>query len=157
MGYVAAFKKGDLIPPAALVVTETLVDILLFPFIHDDNRLLTAAQISVKLWQEEAPLVEPKCLLLVACLAFVEFKLFTIEQPTAKPYEQMRKIVAITTESEEKDEYVAKLEAQLSEKEKENEKEKVHNEKEKAQLSAELRKLEARNRKLEAQLRELRN
>ena len=33
MGYVAAFKKQDYSTPAAIVITETAVDVLIFPFV----------------------------------------------------------------------------------------------------------------------------
>ena len=33
MGYVAAFKKQDYSTPAAIVITETVVDVLIFPFV----------------------------------------------------------------------------------------------------------------------------
>jgi hypothetical protein len=51
MGYVAAFRKDDMCPPVAVVVTEKAVDVLLFPFIKDSQRLLTAAHLSFQLWE----------------------------------------------------------------------------------------------------------
>ena len=60
MGYVAEFKKCSLFPPAAIVITETLVDVLLFPFVKNssDNNshcLLTAAHLSFSLWKTKEP------------------------------------------------------------------------------------------------------
>ena len=95
MGYVAAFRKGDIFPPAAIVVTETHVDVLFFPFVKDSNRLLTAAHLSLSLWEKEASRVQRKCLLLVACLSYEELKQYQIELPTAEEFEQMRKVVAV--------------------------------------------------------------
>ena len=118
MGYVAAFRKGDMFPPAAIVVTETLVDVLLFPFVKDNQRLLTAAHLSVNLWKEDV-IVEPNCLRLLACLSSAKFKEYMIEHSTAKDYEEMRKIVKISTESDLKDEIIERLDEELQAKTKE--------------------------------------
>ena len=94
MGYVTAFRKNDdICSPAAIVVTETLVDVLFFPFVKDIHRLLTAAHLSVNLWKEDVPRVEPNCLLLLACLSYAEFKVYRIEHSTAEDHEEMRNIV----------------------------------------------------------------
>jgi hypothetical protein len=113
MGYVAAFRKGDMFPPVAIVVTETLLEVLLFPFVKDNQRLLTAAHLSVNLWKED--LVEPNCLRLLACLSSAKFKEYMIEHSTAKDYEEMRKIVKISTESDSKDEIIERLKAETKE------------------------------------------
>ena len=102
MGYVAAFRKGDMFPPVAIVVTETLLEVLLFPFVKDNQRLLTAAHISVNLWKEDVPtLVEPNnCLRLLACLFYAGFKQYSIQYDAAEDHEEMRKIVAISKDKE---------------------------------------------------------
>ena len=110
MGYVAAFKKSDIAPPVALVLTETVVDIHLFPFIKTAHHLLTAAQLSVNLWQA-VPRVKPKCLLLLVCLAYADFKVYNIEHSMAEDHEELRNIVVISTESDSKDELIERLTA----------------------------------------------
>ena len=98
MGYVAAFRKGSIFPPAAVVVTETVVDVLLFPFVkgEDSQRLLTAAHLSFNLW--EAPtLAETNGLRLLACIFYAGFNEYMMQYPAAEPYTEMRKIRAIST------------------------------------------------------------
>ena len=96
MGYVAAFRKDDICPPVAVVVTETAVDVLLFPFIKDSQRLLTAAHLSFELW--EAPtLAEKNCLRLLACLFYAALMDYRIEYHAAESHEEMRKFVAVLT------------------------------------------------------------
>ena len=75
MGYVAAFRKDEEIIPVALVITETLVDILFFPFVHADERLLTAAHLPLHLWKSRNQ-IEVNCLVLLAYLS--DLKDYTI-------------------------------------------------------------------------------
>ena len=78
MGYVAAFKKQDFSTPAAIVITETAVDVLIFPFVDPggDERLLIAAHVSLDLWKANA-------LVLLAYLAFADLKEYKIRLSTA--------------------------------------------------------------------------
>ena len=49
MGYVAVFKKQYYSTPAAIVITETVVDVLIFPFVDTaEERLLIAAHVSLE-------------------------------------------------------------------------------------------------------------
>ena len=122
MGYVATFRKNDdICSPADIVVTETLVDVLFFPFVMDNHRLLTAAHLSVNLWKKDVPRIEPNCLLLLACLSYAEFKVYRIEHSTAEDHEEMRNIVPISTDSDLKDEIIQRLIAENAARERERE------------------------------------
>ena len=93
MGYVAAFKKQDFSTPAAIVITETAVDVLIFPFVDPggDERLLIAAHVSLDLWKANAK-IEHNCLVLLAYLAFADLKQYKIILSTAKDHEKMRRV-----------------------------------------------------------------
>ena len=97
MGYVAAFRKDEEIIPVALVITETLVDILFFPFVHpSEERLLTAAHLPLHLWKSRTQ-IEVNCLVLLAYLS--DLKDYTIMLHTAEDHEKMRKITKISTDT----------------------------------------------------------
>ena len=55
MGYVSACAKNCHRPPLAIVVTQTRVECLLFPFIKegDGERLLKAAAFTLDLWKQD--------------------------------------------------------------------------------------------------------
>ena len=152
LGYVAAFKKGTLFPPAAIVVTETLVDVLFFPFVKGSNRLLIAAHCSLSLWKKEVPRVKTKCLLLLACLSYAECKNFRIELSRAEDHEQIRKIVAISTENELQDERVAEMERKMKAVERERDEIERKRQAERAELE---RQRQAERAELERQIKEL--
>ena len=70
MGYVAVFKKQDYSTPAAIVITETVVDVLIFPFVDTaEERLLIAAHVSLE------SKCEHNCLVLLAYLAYADLRL----------------------------------------------------------------------------------
>ena len=54
MGYVAAFNKTEFCPPVAIVLTQSHVDLLLFPFVAADTgeALQRAAIIKFDLWKD---------------------------------------------------------------------------------------------------------
>ena len=112
MGYVAAFRKDDICPRVAVVVTETAVDVLLFPFIKDSQRLLTAAHLSFQLW-ETPTLAERNCLRLLSCLFYAELMDYKIQYHVAESHEEMRKFVAVLTVTDINLEKIAKLEGQV--------------------------------------------
>ena len=93
MGYVAAFKKQEFPTPAAIVITETAVDVLIFPFVDTggDDRLLIAAHVSLDLWKADTK-IEHNCLVLLAYLAFADLKQYKIVLSTAKDHEKMRRV-----------------------------------------------------------------
>jgi hypothetical protein len=109
MGYVAAFRKDDMRPPVAVVVTEKAVDVLLFPFIKDSQRLLTAAHLSFQLW-ETPMLAERNCLRLLSCLFYAELMDYQIQYHAAESHEEMRKIVEVLTVTNIHLQKIAKLE-----------------------------------------------
>ena len=117
MGYVAAFRKDEEIIPVALVITETLVDILFFPFVHtsddtSDERLLTAAHLPLHLWKSRNQ-IEVNCLVLLAYLSDV--KDYRIVLHTAEDHEKMRKITKISTDSASDKERLEQIERELVE------------------------------------------
>ena len=112
MGYVAAFRKDDMRPPVAVVVTQKAVDVLLFPFIKDSQRLLTAAHLSFQLW-ETPMLAERNCLRLLSCLFYAELMDYKIEYPAAESHEEMRKVVAVFTVADINLQKIGKLEEHL--------------------------------------------
>jgi hypothetical protein len=123
VGYVAAFRKGSEFPPAAIVITETLVDVLLFPFVKDSHPLLTAAHLSFNLWGKNVPtLVEGNSLRLLACLFYAGFK-YEIDYAAAEAHEEMRKIMAISTDNDSKDEEIKRITAAYEAEKEEIEKE----------------------------------
>ena len=81
MGYVAAFKKQDYSTPAAIVITETVVDVLFVD--TGEERLLIAAHVSLDLWKANAK-IEHNCLVLLAYLAYADLKEYKIKLSTAK-------------------------------------------------------------------------
>ena len=97
MGYVAAFSKDDMIPPVALVLTQTCVDFLFFPFVNKNGRLLTAAHLQLDEW-ENSWTVNRNCLNLLAMLALGNFRLIQITHSQARSYEEMRNIKVISEE-----------------------------------------------------------
>ena len=130
MGYVAAFRKDEEIIPVALVITETLVDILFFPFVHPSKeRLLTAARLPLHLWKSRNQ-IEVNCLVLLPYLS--DLKDYTIMLHTAEDHEKMRKITKISTDTASDKERIEQIERELEhekelrqqvEREKEHEKE----------------------------------
>lgn len=72
MGYVAAFRKDDIFPPVAIVVTETVVDVLFFPLVKEADRLLTACHNSVQVWEDDGLTIKRNCLVLLACLSYIK-------------------------------------------------------------------------------------
>ena len=137
MGYVAAFKKQDFSTPAAIVITETAVDVLIFPFVDPggDERLLIAAHVSLDLWKANAK-IEHNCLVLLAYLAFADLKQYKIILSTAKDHEKMRR-VEISTDTTSWQQQLEEKNKQLQEKDKAmqeamQEKDKAMQEKDKA-------------------------
>ena len=129
MGYVAAFKKQEFPTPAAIVITETAVDVLIFPFVDTggDDRLLIAAHVSLDLWKADTK-IEHNCLVLLAYLAFADLKQYKIVLSTAKDHEKMRRVeistdttswqqqleqskIALALERKEKDKVIQENEA----------------------------------------------
>ena len=140
MGYVAAFRKDEEIIPVALVITETLVDILFFPFVHtSDERLLTAAHLPLHLWKSRNQ-IEVNCLVLLAYLS--DLKDYTIVLHTAEDHEKMRKITRISTDTASDKERLEQLEQQLEHETKQLERETKQLEREKKQLEREKKQLE---------------
>ena len=112
MGYVAAFRKDDMRPPVAVVVTEKAVDVLLFPFFKDSQRLLTAAHLSFQLW-ETPMLAERNCLRLLSCLFYAELMDYKIQYQAAESHEEMRKVVAVLTVTDINLQKIGKLEGNV--------------------------------------------
>ena len=82
---------------------------LLFPFVKGTYLLFTAAHLSVNLWKEDVPIVEPNCLRLLACLCYAGFKQYSIQHDAGEDHEEMRKIVVISTDTDSKDEEIERL------------------------------------------------
>ena len=99
MGYVSAFAKNCLCPPLAIVVTQTRVDCLLFPFITAGDgegageRLLKAAAFTLDLWEQDRCTPNQKVFRLLGSVinADVRNKLQVVVA-TCKAWEKMRAI-----------------------------------------------------------------
>ena len=119
MGYVAAFRKDEENIPVALVITETSVDILFFPFVHKSGeRLLTTAHLPLNLWKSGNQ-IELNCLVLLAYLS--DLRDNTIVLQTAKDHEKMRKIMKISTDTASDKEQIEQMEHKLQQVERERE------------------------------------
>ena len=71
MGYVAAFGKDDTHPPLAVVLTQSQVDCLLFPFViglGTGERLLKAAKWTFDLWKPDGCKLDSKSFLILGAL-----------------------------------------------------------------------------------------
>ena len=92
MGYVAAYYKGKEDPPAALVLTESAVTFLVFPFVsqkeEDLERCFIGAGCTLDLWTEQDDLCQGVVHLL-AQLVDCDMRNYAIHHPTAKSYEFM--------------------------------------------------------------------
>ena len=125
LGYVAAFKKQDYSTPAAIVITETVVDVLIFPFVDTaEEHLLTAAHVSLDLWKANAK-IDHNCLVLLAYLAYADLKEYKIILSTAKDHEKMRRVAILTDTTslqqklEEKDKALREKDKAIRERDKE--------------------------------------
>ena len=99
MGYVSAFAKNCLCPPLAIVVTQTRVDCLLFPFITagdgegDGERLLKAAAFTLDLWEQDRCTPNQKVFRLLGSVINADVrKKLQVVVATCKAWEQMRAI-----------------------------------------------------------------
>ena len=95
MGYVSAFAKNCLCPPLALVVTQTRVECLLFPFITEGagERLLKAAAFTLDLWKQDRRTLNSKVFRLLG--SFINEDVRTnlqVSVETCKDWEKMRAI-----------------------------------------------------------------
>ena len=117
MGYVAAYYKGKEDPPAALVLTESALTFLLFPFVSQQDaveRCFIGAGCTLDLWTEQDDLCQGVVHLL-AQLVDCDMRKYAIEHRTAKSYEFMRNISILPHEETE----VEKLMIELKDKERE--------------------------------------
>ena len=95
MGYVSAFAKNCLCPPLAIVVTQTRVECLLFPFITegDGERLLKAAAFTLDLWKQDRCTLNRKvCRLRGSVINADVRKQLQVSVATCKDWEKMRAI-----------------------------------------------------------------
>ena len=99
MGYVSAFAKNCLCPPLAIVVTQTRVDCLLFPFITagdgegDGERLLKAAAFTLDLWEQDRCTPNQKVFRLLGSVINADVrKKLQVVVATCKAWEKMRAI-----------------------------------------------------------------
>ena len=111
MGYVAAFRKDEENIPVALVITETSVDILFFPFVHKSGeRLLTTAHLPLNLWKSGNQ-IELNCLVLLAYLSDLRDNTITLDM--AEDHEKMRKIMKISTDTASDKELIEQMQHKL--------------------------------------------
>ena len=99
MGYVSAFAKNCLCPPLAIVVTQTRVDCLLFPFITAGDgegageRLLKAAAFTLDLWEQDRCTPNQKVFRLLGSVINADVrKKLQVVVATCKAWEKMRAI-----------------------------------------------------------------
>ena len=93
MGYVSAFAKKCLCPPLAIVVTQTRVECLLFPFITagDGERLLKAAAFTLDLWEQDRCTPNQKVFRLLGSFINADVrKKLQVSVETCKAWEKMR-------------------------------------------------------------------
>ena len=103
MGYVAAFTKTELCPPVAIVLTESHVHLLLFPFVAADTKeaLLRAAIIKFDLWKEFPYRLNSQVLYLIGGLVNPNVREnIIIDVAEYKEWEKMRLIKSVTTTEE---------------------------------------------------------
>ena len=124
MGYVAAFMKVNVCPPIAIVLTQSHVDLLLFPFVTTNNEaLLRAAIIKFDFWKNFPTSLHSQVFYVIAGLVNTNAREnIKINVAARGNWEMMRCIKAVSTVEEdlqrqlrERDEEVRKQQNQLRE------------------------------------------
>ena len=96
MGYVSAFAKDGERPPLAIVVTQTRVECLLFPF---GERLLKASAFILNLWKENRYSIDLKVFHILGSLINEDVRRNrNVSVQSCKNWEKMRVIVQITSD-----------------------------------------------------------
>ena len=99
MGYVSAFAKDGERPPLAIVVTQTRVECLLFPFKKDGERLLKASAFILNLWKENRYSIDLKVFRILGSLINEDVRRsLNVSVQRCKNWEKMRVIVQITSD-----------------------------------------------------------
>ena len=100
MGYVSAFAKDCHHPPLAIVVTQTRVECLLFPFIKegDGERLLKAAAFTLDLWKQNRCTINQKVFRILGSLINQDVRMYlTVSVKNCNDWEKMRAIQQIVS------------------------------------------------------------
>ena len=123
MGYVAAFVKTELCPPIAILLTQSHVNVLLFPFVTADSNneaLLRAAIIKFNLWKNFPTSLHSQVLYVIAGLVNTNArKNIKINVAARGQWEMMRCIKAISTVEEDFQRQLRKQDKELREQDKE--------------------------------------
>ena len=118
MGYVSAFAKKFYCPPLALVVTQTRVECLLFPFITegDGERLLKAAAFTLDLWKQDRCTLNQKVFRLLGSFINEDVrKNLQVSVETCKDWEQMRAIEQVVSHEQHELEALRRKNEELQE------------------------------------------
>ena len=144
MGYVSAFAKSCVRPPLAIVVTQTRVECLLFPFIKegDGERLLKAAAFTLDLWKQNRCTINQKVFRILGSLINQHVRMdLKVSVQDCKDWEKMRAIQQVISHEENERAEMAKIMEELQkeryerkELQKELQKERCQREEEKKEL-----------------------
>ena len=112
MGYVSAFAKSYLRPPLAIVVTQTRVECLLFPFIKegDGERLLKAAAFTLDLWKQNRCTINQKVFRILGSLINQDVrKNLKVSVENCNDWEKMRAIEQVVSHEQNELAKMAKI------------------------------------------------
>ena len=118
MGYVSAFAKNCYCPPLAIVVTQTGVECLLFPFITegDGERLLKAAAFTLDLWKQDRCTLNQKVFRLLGSFINEDVrKKLQVSVETCKDWEKMRAIEQVVSHEQHELEALRRKNEELQE------------------------------------------
>ena len=124
MGYVSAFAKNCHRPPLAIVVTQTRVECLLFPFIkeEDGERLLKAAAFTLDLWKQNRCTINQKVFRILGSLINQDVrKNLTVSVENCNDWEKMRAIQQVVSHEQNMAKIIEELQEDVKKTKKENE------------------------------------